>query len=84
MESLSMAGFERLVADLAAVVHACEHAFTAQLKVNEIIRVRHNGTILVYDLDRHKGEIAAVGLNDLAISNQNDARRLVRGSHFSG
>src|SRR6185436_18848774 len=84
VERLPMVGFERLMADLAAVVHTREHTFTAQLKLDEVIRVRHNGPILVYDLDRHKGEIAAVGFDDLPIRNQNDPRWLRDGSHFTG
>src|ERR1700674_2213714 len=68
--------------DLAAVVHACEQAFTAYLKVDEVIRVRNKRAVLVYDLDCNKGEITAICLYGSAIGNQDDFGRLRRSSHL--
>ena len=42
------------MADLAAVVDAGNRSFASQLKVDQVVCVRHHGAIRINDLDRNK------------------------------
>ena len=52
MECFSIVRFERLMADLTAVVDCGNRPFAGQLKLNQVICMRHHRAVRINDSDR--------------------------------